>query len=447
MRAAATLRTGLAWWTSRACIGILLFVLAAIGITDAQANVFGADRREYRDADQPLLRSVGLLASARRQVGTAFLIGECHVVTAYHSAFFRDEFAVASGEVPVQGRAGHALDFYLDPDPARPGTFRAHSKARVVDFGKYYPGAPRGMTGDWAILELDDCLGRRYGFLDYLRPEAHSLVPTGPLMTISYPGSMIGRGGVAVEEGCRVRGSGQVVGLLAVDCAFESGMSGGPVLERQTDGVWRVVGIMQLRYMPVQRVLPEYRPRHRNQMVHTIAFFRAADRVLRSPTARTRPPGEDQAVAFEREAIALLARELPDALRHAPGASMFTWRGDLNGDQVDELIVRVCADVRRAPQDCAMHVLARNPEGLPSKAGSLSGIAGPVRLGYGMVNGWRPLLLGGAGGSAAAIFAGTAYRPLTAEEASPRHPAMPSMQGDEILKIGVPLSQVLPTRQ
>ena len=46
--------------------------------------------------------------------------------------------------------------------------------------------------------------------------------------------------GVAVEEGCRARGAGPVTGLIAVDCAFEAGMSGGPVLERQPDGHQRI---------------------------------------------------------------------------------------------------------------------------------------------------------------------------------------------------------------
>ena len=223
---------------ARACrvLGLLLALSLAGG---ALANIFVADRREYRSADQPLLRSVGLLVNGRRQVGTAFLVGECHVMTAFHSAFFRDAQAISGNELAGGPRTGRALSFHIGPDPVKPGLFRRRSVARVVDFGNYHPLAARGMAGDWAILELEDCLGREYGYLPHLRPSGGDYLPRGPLMTISFPYAGWNRVGVAVEEGCRARGAGPVTGLIAVDCAFEAGMSGGPVFA--DDG--KVLGI------------------------------------------------------------------------------------------------------------------------------------------------------------------------------------------------------------
>ena len=53
--------------------GHLILVGHALGFTgDAAANVFVADRREYRPADQPLLRSVGIVT--RRQGHPAPLV-------------------------------------------------------------------------------------------------------------------------------------------------------------------------------------------------------------------------------------------------------------------------------------------------------------------------------------------------------------------------------------
>jgi len=46
------------------------------------------------------------------------------------------------------------------------------------------------------------------------------------------------------------------------------------------------VGIMQLRFSPVKRVLPAFEYRHRNQMVHAVAFFRALERVLAQRAGR-----------------------------------------------------------------------------------------------------------------------------------------------------------------
>lgn len=378
---------------ARACrvLGLLLALSLAGG---AAANIFVADHREYRPADQPLLRSVGILVNARRQVGTAFLVGECHVMTAFHSAFFRDAQAISSDELVGGPRPGHALAFYIGPDPERPGLFRHRSVARVVDYGNYHPAAPRGMTGDWAILQLEDCLGRDYGFLPTLRPTTGDYLPRGPLMTISFPYSGWSRAGVAVEEGCRARDSGPVTGLIAVDCAFEGGMSGGPVLEQQPDGQWRVVGIMQLRFSPVERVLPAFEHRHRNQMVHAVAFFRSLERVLagtpvREPVADARA---EAALAFERAAIDLVLSAQPAA--SAGEARLSSWRGDLNADAADELILRLCRREAERGQRCAIHVLTPDRRGRPRVAGVLVDADGPVRLGFAQIGGARPLIVG-----------------------------------------------------
>ena len=354
--------------SSLARAGRALALLCALGFAaGATANIFVADRREYRPADQPLLRSVGVLLNGRRQVGTAFLVGECHVMTAFHSAFFRDAQAIAGRELAGGPRTGRALSFHIGPDPARPGLFRSRSTARVVDYGNYHPAAPRGMTGDWAILELEDCLGREYGYLSHLRPGSGDYLPRAPLMTIGFPYSGWTRPGLAVEEGCRARESGPVTGLVAVDCAFEAGMSGGPVLERQPDGEWRVVGIMQLRVSPVAGVLPAYAHRHRNQMVHAVAFFRSLERVLAGTPAR-KPSADDDAergLAFERAGIELV---LADA-------------------------------------------------------------AGPVRLGFAQVDGWRPLIVGEGAARRGLVFDGR-------RGPDPRGaPVPPSGESEEIMRI------------
>ena len=381
---------------ARACrvLGMLLALSLAGG---AAANIFVADRREYRPADQPLLRSVGLLVNGRRQVGTAFLVGECHVMTAFHSAFFRDAQAISGNELAGGPRTGRALSFHIGPDPVKPGLFRSRSVARVVDFGNYHPLAARGMTGDWAILELEDCLGREYGYLPHLRPSTGDYLPRGSLMTISFPYSGWNRAGVAVEEGCRAREAGPVTGLIAVDCAFEAGMSGGPVLERQPDGQWQVVGIMQLRVSPVAGVLPAFEHRHRNQMVHAVAFFRSLERVLAGTPVREPLPdaGAEAALAFERAAVDLVLRAQPAAA--AGEARLSSWRGDLNADAADELILRLCRREAERGQRCAIHVLTPDRGGRPRVAGVLLDAEGPVRVGFAQVGGARALIVGPRG--------------------------------------------------
>lgn len=253
----------------------------------AQANVFEKDRREQGDPKRPLLRSVGLLHHAEAGAGgTAFLVSNCHVATAYHVAFIvgRDS---RTGQVEIgPPRIGHAADFLVGADPQVASRFAARARATVVAYGRFSKSDFQGMAGDWAILKLDTCLGSRYGFLRYARPGPDSQMPSGALMTIGFPRSRASQPGITVERGCKAMDHGPVAGLVGIDCAFENGMSGGPVLERQTDGRWLVVGLVQQSMAPVDGLLPTYSMEHRNQMVYITAFQEALDGALRADGRR-----------------------------------------------------------------------------------------------------------------------------------------------------------------
>lgn len=266
---------------------ILALLASFVLASDATANVFVADRRVQRAADRPPYSAVGVLTHPRIGAGgTAFLVGSCHVATAYHVAFLRGRDA--SGNV-VLGRPelGHAAEFLAGPDARRPGRFAARTRARVVAYGRFDAQDFAGMAGDWAILRLDDCLGERFGYLRDARSTAVSgPMPDGPLMTIGYPASRAGRAGITIETGCRARDHGPVDGLVGIDCAFESGMSGGPVLQLQPDGAWLVVGMVQQSMAPASGVLPGYTMQHRNQMIAASTFRAAVDTALRADARR-----------------------------------------------------------------------------------------------------------------------------------------------------------------
>jgi V8-like Glu-specific endopeptidase len=253
----------------------------------AHANVFVEDRRRQHDSTLPIFRSVGLLYHPEAGAGgTAFLVGNCHIVTAYHVAFMKERNAVTGNVETIRGRRGHAAEFLIGPDPDVPARFASMTRATVVDFGKFSKADFHGMAGDWAILKLDDCLGKKYGFLKYARPFSNSSMPEGELMTVGFPKSRASLAGITVERGCKARDHGPVAGLVGVDCAFESGMSGGPVLEQQTDRGWLVVGLIQQSMAGVEEVLPSYSMAHRNQVVYVTAFWKALDKALRQEGKR-----------------------------------------------------------------------------------------------------------------------------------------------------------------
>ena len=264
-----------------ACVALWLIAGAAA------ANVFVEDRRTQRDGSLPLFRSVGMLVEPQAGGGgTAFLVSRCHIVTAYHVAFLKERNPLTGKIETLPGRVGQAALFVIGPHPATPGKFAARARATVVAFGAFSDRSFEGMAGDWAILRLDECLGKTFGFLKYARPGRESPMPRGELMTIGFPRSRAKEAGITVETGCSARDHGPVPGLIGVDCAFEVGMSGGPVLERQVDGSWLVVGLIQQSMGRSDKPLPSYSMADRNQVVSVTAFRKALDGVLRAEGKR-----------------------------------------------------------------------------------------------------------------------------------------------------------------
>jgi Trypsin-like peptidase domain len=218
-----------------------------------------------------------VLRDARSSAGgTAFLVGSCHVVSAQHVA-------------RPKGRTDPVIEFFIGADPTQPRRFASRSRARVVAAGRFSTRNYEGMAGDWAVLRLDACLGTRYGFLRLGRVPAQGHMPQGDLAVAGFPRSRAHLGGITVERGCKARDHGPVRALVGVDCAFESGMSGGPMLEYQPGRGWRVVGLVQQSLGSAAGILPEYSMVHRNQMLSVNAFRPAVEKVLREEALRAPP--------------------------------------------------------------------------------------------------------------------------------------------------------------
>jgi len=279
-----------------------LFLLCLMLAWPAAANVFGIDRRQQADADSDPLRWVGELYSESDnfQTGSAVLVGECHILTAYHSTFFRRDGNLNKPSSAVVSR------FFLDPDPARPGSFRRSTLARPVKWGEFSRWSLRGQSEDWALLQLDDCLGREVGHAAIAEAGKKAAEGYGELMFAGYPQSRRGLGGVTFERGCHAWDYGPVFPIVGVDCAFERGASGGPLLELIA-GRWTVVGIASYRSNPVEEPLPAYMSKHRNVMVSSDAFSARVGQSLQVAT-RLRPP-EDSSGATTPSLAGVQGRE------------------------------------------------------------------------------------------------------------------------------------------
>jgi hypothetical protein len=263
---------------------LLIFLIAG----NVSANIFGSDKRVQTNPSEsavPEVRAVGVvMAAGGVGYGTGWIVRDakrtgCFVATNYHVAFMRDKGP--DGEVrTVRAKVGHQVTFMIGPNMQKAGDFVDVITAKAVDFGLWSKHDWAGLSSDWAILKLDKCLGSKYGDIAYARPTESDPLPHGPLVIASFPGSRSELPGIAVEQGCQARDHGPVFGLIGVDCAFEGGASGAPVLARHDDGTWKAAAMLARTWATTSQVLPVYDVQRRNQAVSASSFYAAFDKIV-----------------------------------------------------------------------------------------------------------------------------------------------------------------------
>lgn len=255
--------TRLAWG-----IYVPAIIFSTIFSSIGSANIFGADRRQDLSPVPNHLQPIGVLRSLPDDGnwGTAFLVSECHIVTAFHVAFPGHRRPGFRPNAKIKSR------FYVGKNAEiKSHVFQSSSVATPVSWGNYSSKDYRGLLGDWAILELDDCLGRIYGSLN-LTPSLQSHMVRGTEVSFAaYPRDRRDAVGISLEERCSIKdwGPGTLVGI---DCGVRGGASGGPLLERieVEDGLggvtagYVVVGIAIRELRPRDEIIAEYHPKFRN---------------------------------------------------------------------------------------------------------------------------------------------------------------------------------------
>lgn len=188
--------------------------------------VFHLDDR--RPSHSRLVGTLTLDLPEGRGQGTAVLVGECGILTAFHVAF---------GPWYVTALRGPSREFVATftltevrlSDGTNPST-----RATPVIWGDYR-GADRQFRRageDWVYMVLDDCLGAEFGYAN-IRPLESEELATGELefSTIGYSS-----GGQMSDPRCRISAndSSAKSGAWSHDCVLLSGDSGGPIFKRGT---------------------------------------------------------------------------------------------------------------------------------------------------------------------------------------------------------------------
>jgi hypothetical protein len=195
----------------------------------ASAWVFNPDLRKASNFSP--VGAIEFSLPEGRSTGTAFLVGECIVMTNFHVVF--GPWYLTELRPPSNANRGtFTLTQVTLPNGGHPST-----GAIPVIWGDYTGPARQFLqpANDWVVLALEECLGSRYGFLLPYEATLNNDIPDrGGFTAFGYSA-----GRQMVDSNCSIRlggGSGSGATMLN-DCAALPGDSGAPIVRRGTNRV------------------------------------------------------------------------------------------------------------------------------------------------------------------------------------------------------------------
>lgn len=260
------------------CVALLASACAGLpaGAAEGDSRVEVARTGRYAPVGMVVRQGMGTLDGSTEMrrifsIGTAYLVDTCHIVTNNHLI---QSPGVDAGEVTTQqtsvfmvgmGAKAQGGDTWITtdsgplPDAGPPSSmlpyFAAASTAHPVVWGPWQrhdrnTGAPPEARYDWALLQLDDCLGERFGAVAPYAPlasasvggwpvgdaERHNLLPE-IADVVGHPRDR-GIDRATVSQNCSWRPYRETLPdslihtsvMLSSNCPTVPGNSGGPVL-------------------------------------------------------------------------------------------------------------------------------------------------------------------------------------------------------------------------
>lgn len=191
---------------------VLSFIILVAASACCRAAIFGSDDRiRVAATENSPLAAVGRITS-RHQAGSGFLVSECHVLSAKH--ILSDRKSVIGREVKfkVALRSGEVVSSH--------GAVIADGGFDIAD-QEGNPAVDR--RRDWILIRLDNCLGRRLGYLELAEHDVPNVDET--IRSAGYPQRSLGQ--LVIDPSCRVHF--QTGSEWRHDCAVLPGNSGGPI--------------------------------------------------------------------------------------------------------------------------------------------------------------------------------------------------------------------------
>lgn len=231
-------------------------IFAILSIFSIAEVALAKSTRKFLDSSHPLAKAVVVVDQVGQSglPGNGVIVGAggCHVLTNYHIAFGKTK-DTQTGNVTMVENVGlhHKVAVSVDFD-SKAGRFKRSLRAKVIDYGNFESETRRGKTEDYALLELEECLGPGYGVTAFEQNADGKRVPSGKLSTVALT-MLDGKMGIVVEEECpvfegiegRPGAIAPLTGSVGTNCFLQGGMSGSMLLATDESGVARLVGINQ----------------------------------------------------------------------------------------------------------------------------------------------------------------------------------------------------------